>query len=89
MTDAIGQPLEIGDFVTAVWANAEVELFEVTGFENSKIRRWGNMEDAVLLKRHFFDEEINKDTQAKIVKKQKSQITKVTLEAVALYKLSQ
>lgn len=32
MTDAIGQPLNIGDYVTAVWANAEVALFEVVGF---------------------------------------------------------
>jgi hypothetical protein len=32
MTDAIGRELKIGDFVMAVFANAELELFKIVNF---------------------------------------------------------
>jgi hypothetical protein len=34
MTDAIGRELKIGDFVMAVFANAELDLFKITGFHD-------------------------------------------------------
>ena len=85
MTDAIGQPLEIGDFVTAVWANAEVELFEVVGFKaNTKTsaKYWARRGEVVFLKRMFRDDSISEETQNKTVKKLVKQITKVSSEAV-------
>jgi len=90
MTDAIGQPLEIGDFVTAVWENAEVALFEVVGFqENTKVssKYWARRGDVVFLKRMFTDASIKEETQNKKVKKLRGQVTKVSMDAVMMHKL--
>jgi hypothetical protein len=57
MTDSVGQKLEIGDYVTAVWANAEVALFEIVDFkENTRVGNsyWKRRVDALILKRMFF-----------------------------------
>ncbi len=76
MTDAIGQPLSVGDYVTAVWANAEVALFEVVDFKESG--------DVLILKR-LFNSNVSETTQNKLVKKFNSQATKVPADAVRDY----
>jgi dienelactone hydrolase len=95
MTDAIGQPLEIGNFVTAVWANAEVVLFEVVDFkENTKTssKYFAQRGNVVFLKRLFNNKNIKEETQNKRVKKLVTQVTKVPDDAARdffmMYKLS-
>jgi hypothetical protein len=87
MTDAIGQELEKGDFVTAVWANGNVALFEVVDFkENAKTSRgyWARHEAAVVLKR-LFNGAAKEETENKAVKKRVEQVTKVPYEVVRDY----
>ena len=41
--DAIGHPVTIDDYVTAVFYSGEVSLFKVSGFKQKRGRRgWGN-----------------------------------------------
>jgi hypothetical protein len=94
MTDAVGQSLEIGNFVTAIWANAEVALFEVVGFkENTRVSStyWKRRGDVVILKR-LFNDEVSEKTQNKPVKKLITQVTKVpddaVRDAVVMFKLA-
>jgi hypothetical protein len=42
MTDAIGHELKPGDFVTAVWMNAEVSLFEIIEFTGPRVGPYSN-----------------------------------------------
>ena len=91
MTDAIGQSLEIGDFVTAVWANAAVALFEIVDLqENNRISSnyRSRRGDVVFLKRLFKTAGIKEETQEKIVKKLHTQVTKVNRDAVMMFRLS-
>jgi hypothetical protein len=91
LTDAIGQPLVIGDFVTAVWEGGDVALFEVAGFKTNvktSSRYWARRGDVLMLKRLFSDKDVSEKTQQKLAKKMPSQVTKVSADAVMMYKLS-
>ena len=94
ITDAIGQTLEKGDFVTAVWTQGNVTLFEVVGFKTNvktSSRYWARRSDVVLLKR-LFNDNVTEKTQNKPIRKTSAQVTKVPTEAgqnfLIMFKLS-
>ena len=90
MTDAIGHPLVIGDYVTAVWTNGEVSLFEVAGFdENARCggrRRY--RVDIIKLKRVVKEEYMSDELFKKLVKKETTQVTWVDPDYVFMYFLT-
>jgi len=89
MNDAIGHPIEIGDYVTAVWAGGDVQLFEVVEFRNAgTVRRNGRMRqrhDEIGLSRSWRDGNIKAETQVKTVYKMPSQVTWVDKNYVMLH----
>jgi len=80
----IDQELSIGDYVTGIWANAELELFEIVDLQengkftsNSRIKR-----GAVVVLKRLFNSDVSEDRQNKPVKKLNSQVTKVPEQIV-------
>ncbi len=52
MTDAIGHEVQVGDYVTAVWAYGYVNLFKVIGIkENHRLNDFDKCSPAFKLKR--------------------------------------
>jgi hypothetical protein len=87
LKDVIDQELSIGDYVTGIWANAELELFEIVDLQengkftsNSRIKR-----GAVVVLKRLFNSDVSEDRQNKPVKKLNSQVTKVPEQAVRDY----
>lgn len=88
MTDAIGHPLELGDFVIAVWASGNVELFEIIELRpHGRYNRKMYHEDHVMLQRHFHSKYVAEETQKKAVRKFCTQVTWVDKQTVFLYLL--
>lgn len=91
MRDAIGHPLEIGDYVTAVWGGGEVALFEIAEFRDAGTkRRNGRMRqrhDEIGLHRTWRDGHVKAETQIKLVFKLPSQVTWVDKNYVMLHML--
>jgi hypothetical protein len=100
MTDAIGHELEIGDYVLAVFDNAELTLFQITGFApNKKFGTRGRKADCVQLKRtqkkaltrwdNKTYQQIEIGVDEKPIYKPKEQICYVSTEYVLLKILNQ
>jgi len=91
MIDAIGHSIEIGDYVTAVWASGDVQLFEVVEFRNAgTVRRHGRLRqrhDEIGLCRAWKDGYTRAETQVKTVYKMPSQVTWVDKNYVMLHML--
>jgi hypothetical protein len=92
MTDVIGHPLEIGDYVTAVWGGGELQLFEIVEFRNAGMKRRNSRMrqryNEIGLSRTWKDGNIKAETQIKTVFKMPNQVTWVDKNFVALYFLS-
>lgn len=86
LNDCIDHPLNIGDYVTAIWANSELELFKVIGFERRNQGTRHNRADCIKLQRLFSDEENNSND--KPTYKLSSQVTWVDPEYVVIHFLS-
>lgn len=81
--DAIGHPVEIGDYVTAVWSVGEVALFKVKSFEKAKYGSGIGLR----LTREFFQD--NCKSNDKTCWRGQSQVTWVHPDWVFLKKLNQ
>lgn len=89
MTDCIGKELAIDDYVTAIWANAEVAVFRVAGFRE-KGKKYPNRRrrrDEIILERFEKNPKIKADINNKAVYRLPSQVTWVEKGQVMLYLL--
>lgn len=84
LTDCVGQPLAIGDYVTAVWDSGELAVFSVIGSANRKRNHFSRKELLIKLKREFKSSE---QTQDKAVFRSCEQVTRIEKEWAILHLL--
>lgn len=82
MQDAIGRELNIGDYVTAVWANGDVALFKIAGSRFGN-RKWQPRSLELKLER-MFSEDWNNSNNKPTYKKE-SQVTWVDPDYVLMH----
>jgi hypothetical protein len=85
--DAIGQPLEIDDYVTAVFSEGEVELFQVVGFVFHTQKWMSNHEPMAKLVLRPINKRHRSNTP--YFYRKSEAITKVSKDAVLLHTLEQ